>query len=113
MVTMNEKSVSSNKSRAEAFALFAGFLSVVLLIAGTFEFIPAWILRDAADGIHLWHIAELSALAALLLGGVMLALIRRPQEKLLLAQFFLLSLIILAIGFIPFCIAALVLRIYI
>ncbi len=97
--------------KKKRFTLLAVGFSAFLLIAGTFEFIPAWILRDAADGIHLWHIAELSALAALLLGGVMLALIRRPQEKLLLAQFFLLSLIILAIGFIPFDIDALVLGI--
>jgi hypothetical protein len=97
--------------KEKRFTLLAVGFSAFLLIAGTFEFIPAWILRDAADDLHLWHIAELSALAALLLGGVMLALIRRPQEKLLLAQFFLLSLIILAIGFIPFDIDALVLGI--
>ncbi len=94
--------------KKKRFTLLAVGFSAFLLIAGTFEFIPAWVLRDAADEVHLWHIAELSALAALLLGGVMLALIRRPQEKPLLAQFFLLSLIILSIGFIPFDIDALV-----
>ncbi len=108
MVTMNEKSVSSNKSRAEAFALFAGFLSVVLLIAGTFEFIPAWILRDPADDIHLWHIAELTALATLLFGGVIFGLLRRPQEKPLLAQFFVLSMLISAVAITPFNMAGVV-----
>src|SRR5437764_9838344 len=102
MNTMNEHRVGSNKSRAEAFALFAGFLSVVLLIAGTFEFVPAWILRDPADSIHLWHIAELTALSAILLGGITFGLVRKPEEKPLLAQFIVLSIIILAIGLIPF-----------
>ncbi len=53
----------------------------------TFEFIPAWILQDPAESIHLWHIAELTALAGILLAGVMLGLVRRPEEKPLLAQF--------------------------
>ena len=97
--------------KKKMFTLLAVGFSAFLLIAGTFEFIPAWVLRDPADDLHLWHIAELSALAALLLGGVMLALIRRPQEKPLLAQFFLLSLIILGIGFMPFDIDALLLGI--
>lgn len=108
MVTMNVQQVNSKKTRAEAFALFAGFLSVVLLIAGTFEFIPAWILRDPADDIHLWHIAELSALAVLLLGGVMFALLKRPKEKPLLAQFFVLSMLLSAVAIIPFNMAGIV-----
>src|SRR5258708_35008867 len=94
--------------KKKRFTLLVVGFAAFLLIAGTFEFIPAWVLRDAADQIHLWHIAELSALAALLLGGVALALIRRPQEKPLLAPFFLLSLIILSICVIPFDIDALV-----
>src|SRR5258706_5403877 len=108
MNTMNEQRVGSNKSRAEAFALFAGFLSVVLLIAGTFEFIPAWILRAPADDIHLWHIAELTALATLLFGGVIFGLLRRPQEKPLLAQFFVISMLISAVAITPFNMAGLV-----
>ena len=108
VTTANVQHSDSKKRRAEAFALFAGFLTVVLLIAGSFEFIPAWILRDPADDIHLWHIAELAALSALLLGGIMVALLRRPQEKPLLAQFFVLSSLILAIGLTPFNLAGLV-----
>ena len=108
MNTMNEQRVDGNKRRAEAFALFAGFLSVVLLIAGTFEFIPAWILRDPADDVHLWHIAELAALATLLFGGVIFGLLRRPQEKPLLAQFFVLSMLISAVAITPFNMAGLV-----
>lgn len=88
--------------RSRSFPLITKLLALVLLIAGTFEFIPAWLLRDPSEDAHLWHIAELGALAAILLGGIMLALIRRPQEKPLLAQFFVLSAVILAVGIIPF-----------
>ena len=108
MVTTNVQHNDSKKRRAEAFALFAGFLTFALIIAGSFEFIPAWILRDPADDIHLWHIAELAALSALLLGGVIVGLLRRPQEKPLLAQFFVLGSLILAIGITPFNMAGLV-----
>lgn len=108
VTTTNVQHSDSKKRRAEAFALFAGFLAFALFIAGSFEFIPAWILRDPADDIHLWHIAELAALSALLLGGIMVALLRRPQEKPLLAQFFVLSSLILAIGITPFNLAGLV-----
>src|SRR5260370_37644517 len=88
--------------KKKRFTLLVGGFSAFLLIAGTFEFIPAWVIRDPADQIHLWHIAELSALAALLLGGVALALIRRPQEEPLLATCFPLGRIILGIDFLPF-----------
>jgi len=109
MFTTKIHQLDREKLRLRAFTLLATGLSIILLLAGTFEFIPAWVLRDPADDIHLWHIAELAALAAPLLGGVILALIRRPQEKPLLAQFFLLSLVILIIGIMPFNIDALAL----
>ena len=109
MFTTKIHQIDRKKMRLGAFTFLAAGLSIILLLAGTFEFIPAWVLRDPADDIHLWHIAELAALAALLLGGVILALIRRPQEKPLLAQFFLLSLVILIVGIMPFNIDALVL----
>src|SRR5258706_6989127 len=94
--------------KKKRFTLLVVGFSAFLLIAGTFEFIPAWVIRDPADQIHLWHIAELSALASLLLGGVALALIRRPQDTPMLAQIILLRLINLSICFIPIDINALV-----
>ncbi len=109
MFTTKTHQIDMKKLRPRIFTLLAAILAVVLLIAGTFEFIPAWILRDPADDIHLWHIAELAALATLFLGGVMLALLRRPKEKPLLAQFFLLSVVILVVGIMPFNIDALIL----
>jgi hypothetical protein len=102
MITIETHHMNVQKWRSRVFTFLTVFLSIILLIAGTFEFIPAWVLRDSADAIHLWHIAELTALAAILLGGVMFGLIRKPEEKPLLAQFAVLSIIILAIGLIPF-----------
>jgi hypothetical protein len=102
MITIETHHMNVKKWRSRVFTFLTVFLSIVLLIAGTFEFIPAWILKDPADSIHLWHIAELTALAAVLLGGVMFGLVRKPEEKPLLAQFIVMSVIILAIGLTPF-----------
>src|SRR5438270_3732711 len=102
MITIETHHMNVKKWRSRVFTFLTVFLSIVLLIAGTFEFIPAWILRDPADSIHLWHIAELTALSAILLGGITFGLVRKPEEKPLLAQFIVLSIIILAIGLIPF-----------
>jgi hypothetical protein len=102
MITFETHHMNVQKWRSRVFTFLSVFLSIVLLIAGTFEFIPAWILRDPADSIHLWHIAELTALAAILLGGVMFGLVRKPEKKPLLAQFVIMSVIILAIALIPF-----------
>ena len=106
MITIETLRVDWGKWRSKVFTFLTVFLSIVLLIAGTFEFIPAWILKDPADSIHLWHIAELTALSAILLGGVMFGLVRKPEEKPLLAQFVIMSVIILAVGIAPFFIPA-------
>jgi len=102
MITIETQRFDWKKWRPRVFTFLTVFLSIVLLIAGTFEFIPAWILKDPADSIHLWHIAELTALSAILLGGVMFGLVRKPEEKPLLAQFVVMSVIILAVGLTPF-----------
>ena len=106
MITIETHHMNVQKWRSRVFTFLTVFLSVVLLIAGTFEFIPAWILKDPADSIHLWHIAELTAIA-ILLGGVMFGLVRKSAEKPLLAQFIVMSFIILALGIAPFSIPAL------
>ena len=110
--TQTGQTNSIDRSRARSdmlFTVLVGVLALILLIAGTFEFIPAWILKNPPDQPHLWHIAELSALAVFLLGGCMLGMVRNPLEKTLLAQFFILSAILLAIGITPFNLAGLVL----
>ena len=106
MITIETPHKNLKKRRSRVFTFLTVFLSVALLIAGTFEFIPAWILKDPADSIHLWHIAELTAIA-ILLGGVMFGLVRKSAEKPLLAQFIVMSFIILALGIAPFSIQAL------
>src|SRR5579859_4189513 len=87
--------------RPQLFKILVSVLTVVMVFVGLFEFIPAWIFKNPPDQPHLWHIAELSALAVLL-GGCMFGLIRRPQQKILLAQFIVLSTLLLAIGITPF-----------
>jgi MFS family permease len=101
MITIETHRNNWKKWRPRVFTLLAVFLSIILLIAGTFEFIPAWIMRNPADAIHLWHIAELTAIA-ILLGGVMFGLVRKAEEKPLLVQFIVVSVIILAVGIAPF-----------
>ena len=101
MITIETHQISSKNWRPRVFTFLAVFLSIVLVIAGTFEFIPAWILKNPADAIHLWHIAELTAIA-ILLGSVMFGLVRKAEEKPLLAQFIVMSVIILAVGIAPF-----------
>lgn len=106
MITIETSHMNVTQWRSRVFTFLTVFLSIVLLIAGTFEFIPAWILKDPADSIHLWHIAELTAIT-ILLGGVMFGLVRKSAEKPLLAQFIVMSIIILALGIAPFSIPVL------
>jgi len=87
MITIETHRNNWKKWRPRVFTFLTVFLSIVLLVAGTFECIPAWILRNPPDAIHLWHIAELTALSAILVGGAMFGLVRKPEEKPLLAQF--------------------------
>src|SRR5712692_11613599 len=101
MITIETHRVDWKRWRPKVFTFLAVVLSIVLLVAGTFEFIPAWIMKNPADAIHLWHIAELTAIA-ILLGGVMFGLVKKAGEKPLLAQFTGMSLIILGIGIMPF-----------
>jgi len=87
--------------RPQVFKILVSVLTLVMVFVGLFEFIPAWIFKNPPDQPHLWHIAELSALAVLL-GGCMLGMIRNPQQRTLLAQFIVLSTVLLAIGIAPF-----------
>src|SRR5215831_12413136 len=90
------------QGRSKGFMLLTGVLALALLAGGTFEFIPAWILGNPSDVIHLWHISELGALSAIFLGGITLTLLRQPEEKPLLAQFFVVGGVILALSIAPF-----------
>ena len=106
MITIETYRDNWKKWRPRVFAFLAMFFTIVFLIVGTFEFIPAWILKDPVDSIHLWHIAELTAIAVVL-GSATFGLVRKAEEKPLLAQFIVMSTIILAIGIAPFFMPAL------
>lgn len=89
-------------THARAFTVLARLLALVLLVVGTAEFVPVLVFHDLMESIHLWHIAELGALAAILLGGTLFILSYNPDGRPLLAQFFLLSAVVLVIGTVPF-----------
>src|SRR5438309_11772200 len=58
-----ESQIDPRKEQPAIFMFPIAFLSLALLLAGTFEFIPSWVMRDLVDLPHLWHIAGLGALA--------------------------------------------------
>lgn len=106
LVATQQLQTQVKKCRALSFTLMVGLLTVALMAVGGAEYLDAWILRNPSMDIHLWHVAELVALAVMLLGGTLISLLWRPQTKPLLAQFFILSIAILALGVMPFQIKA-------
>lgn len=88
--------------RTRGFMLVSALFILALLGAGSFKFVVAWIIRDPVEQIHLWHVAELAALTILLFGGTLLWQLQQPEEKPLLAQFFVVGIAILAVLFMPF-----------
>jgi MFS family permease len=91
-----------SRKRLIWFTMLAGLLTFGFFVGGMFEWIPTWLLNDPIFAPHLWHIAELTALAALLLAGTLFGLVLYPLEQPLLAQFFVLSMIITTICVTPF-----------
>ena len=105
--TKTSASASSGRNwRLGIFRSFATLIALAFMAVSGTEFVQAWILGDPAESIHLWHIAELVALLSILLAGTLFSLLHRPEEKPLLAQFFVLSMGISAIGIMPFEIKA-------
>lgn len=84
------------------FIFLARLLALVLLVVGSMEYVPALVFNDPMESIHLWHMSELAALAAILLGGALFMLSFHPWERPVLAQFFLLSAVLLVVGIFPF-----------
>ncbi len=106
MFTMKTPRASGSNRRLLIFRIVAVIIALLFVAVAGSEFIPAWIMGNPAMSIHLWHIAELLALLGILLGGTLLALLHRPQGQPLLAQFFVLSMIISSIALMPFEIKA-------
>src|SRR5947209_16962456 len=90
--------LTSKKWQRVGFPILTGLMALAFIGIASQEFLFAWILRDPGEDVHLWHIAEFAALGILLFGGVLLTLLRRPEEKPVLAQFMILSLAALTIG---------------
>ena len=88
--------------RSRGFTLVSVLFLLALVGAGSYKFFLAWIIRDPIEQIHLWHVAELAALTILLFAGTLIWLLQGPQEKPLLAQFFVFGIVFLAILFTPF-----------
>lgn len=106
MFATKTQQVSSRNWRLLIFRFVAALITLVFVAVAGAEYIQAWVLRDPAESVHLWHIAELVALLGILLGGTLLSLMHRPQDKPLLAQFFVISMVLCAIGIMPFEIKA-------
>jgi hypothetical protein len=100
------KSQRGRNWRLLSFRFVAALITLAFVAIAGAEFIQAWVLRDPAESVHLWHIAELVALIGILLGGTLLSLMHKPQDKPLLAQFFVISMILCSIGIMPFEIKA-------
>jgi hypothetical protein len=81
-----------------------GALFFLVLMPGLLALLEPWVLV-APDGpgytaeIHRFHEAHWAVINAVLFGGCLLALLRRPREQPLLVQFFIVAVLIDAIGF--------------
>src|SRR6266496_1710830 len=80
--------IASKEWHQMSFYLVGGCMLVALLGLGSMSIF--------GPDIHRWHDAELFAQAIILLGGSLLSLFWQPQEKPLLAQFFVLATLFLA-----------------
>jgi hypothetical protein len=87
------------KWRVIVFVSVGGLLALLALYAGVFNLLLLRGQSGFPSEVHLWHQAQSGAFTTLLLGGSLLALLWRPQNKPLLAQFVLLSLAIISLGF--------------
>src|SRR5437763_15134667 len=88
MFVAKKQATSSNniqKWRSGGFALLLSLFALALFAAGGFEFFNAWILREPDQVPHLWHISELIGLA-IRRGGTLLARLRQPGTKAVLAK---------------------------
>ena len=81
-----------------------GALFFLVLMPGLIALLEPWVLV-APDGpgytaeIHRFHEAHWAVINAVLFGGCLLALLRKPREQPLLVQFFVVAVLIDAIGF--------------
>jgi len=83
-----------------AFAIVNAILAVGFLVGG--GTVTGMELLNTHEAVHRWHQSELLALAVIVLGGTLMAMLWRPLLKPLLAQFFVISIIATVACIAPF-----------
>ncbi len=101
-----EQMSSSTKSQGEVkrwhvilFVTIAGLLTLLMLFASVRDLLLLPGQSGFPSVIHRWHEAQSGAFMTILLGGSLLALLWKPQTKLLLMQYLVLSIGIVSLSF--------------
>jgi hypothetical protein len=81
------------------FVILAGLLTLLALYGGFGDLLLLRGQSGFPSDIHRWHEGQSGALLVIVFGGSLLALLWRPQNKPLLAQFLVLSIAILCLAF--------------
>ena len=81
------------------FGIVAGLLALLVLYGGSGDLLLLSSQSGFPSDIHRWHEGQSGALMVIVFGGCLLALLWRPQNKPLLAQFLVLSIAILCLAF--------------
>lgn len=89
--------------RSRAFVIVVGLLVVFMLYDGALGLLAPWVLIAPAPlgyspQFVRWYVAQEGALACILGCGCLLALLRKPEEKPLLAQFLVLAFALFTIS---------------
>jgi hypothetical protein len=81
------------------FGIVAGLLTVLVLYGGLGDLLLLSGQSGFPSDIHRWHEGQSGALMVIVFGGSLLALLWRPQNRPMLAQFLVLSIAILCLAF--------------
>ena len=99
MATLTQSTLKRRDWRTIAFTMVAGLVTLLLLALGGLHGMLApwlghvWVASEEGiqhPEIHLWHDGQFGALLILLIGSLLTSF-RQPRERVLLAQFFALS----------------------
>lgn len=81
------------------FVIVAGLLTILVLFGGIRDLLLLSGQSGFPSEIHRWHEGQSGTLMVIVFGGSFLALLWRPLSKPLLAQFIVLSIVILSLAF--------------
>src|SRR5579862_4502562 len=73
------------------FTVVNAILAIGFLVGG--GAVTTMELLNTHEAVHRWHQSELLALAVIVLGGTLMAMLWKPLLKPLLAQFFVISIV--------------------